>query len=73
MRSRIAVAVGCFVTLACVAKQQAITVTPQSTPDTANAARALAAANAAYLAALPENPVRILVSRLDLEKYKATI
>src|SRR6184192_3015439 len=35
--------------------------------------RALAAANAAYLAALPDNPVRIMVSRLELEKYKATV
>ncbi len=46
---------------------------PQATPDSASRARAVAAANAAYLAALPDNPVRILVGRLDLEKYKATI
>jgi len=33
----------------------------------------VAAANAAYLAALADNPVRILVTKLDLEKYKATV
>src|SRR5258708_6091274 len=41
--------------------------------DSASRARAIAAANAAYLAALPDNPVRILVGRLDLEQYKAAI
>src|SRR5258708_28457158 len=46
---------------------------PEAIPDSASRARAIAAANAAYLAALPDNPVRILVTRLDLEKYRATI
>jgi hypothetical protein len=45
----------------------------QGTPDSATAQRAAAAANAAYLSALADNPVRILVSRLDLQRYKETV
>ena len=45
--------------------------TAQANPG--SAASAASSANAAYLANLPNDPVRILVSRLDLEQYKATI
>lgn len=70
MHLRILVAAVCFAAYPCVARPQATSVTP---PDSAAGARAVSAANAAYLAALADNPVRILVTRLDLEKYKATV
>jgi hypothetical protein len=55
---------------------QAVTTTSsfaQGVPDSTNAQRAISAANAAYLSALQNNPVRILVSRLDLQHYKETV
>ena len=62
-----------FLAASCLAALPGLALSQATPPDSASRARAVAAANAAYLAALPDNPVRILVSRLDLEKYKSTI
>ena len=68
MRSRYLIVIACLGLIS-----GAPVATAQVSSDSATAANATRAANAAYLAALPDNPVRIMVSRLDLEKYKATI
>ncbi|HEY6219605.1 MAG TPA: hypothetical protein VIV65_06085, partial [Gemmatimonadaceae bacterium] len=67
MRSRLMI-------LACGLLGAAQMATAQdSTRDTTPAARRLAAERRAYLDSLPTNTVRLLVKRLELERYKATL
>jgi hypothetical protein len=76
VRSRtVSIAVAAIVFATCLTTQATAQVPTRPAPatDTAAGQRAIAAANAAYLAALPDNPVRILVSRLDLPRYKETV